>query len=191
MGRLQTVRPLVLASGSPRRKELLAELGRPFQIVVSDVDEDIREKDPKRLVAVLAERKARAVAAKRPDAVVIGADTTVACRGEILAKPADKDDALRMLSHLNGRWQQVYTGVAVAASGKVLVGVAKSSCLARRMTEEQLRRLAGKHLDKAGGYAVQDKDDPFIERISGDYDNVVGLPMKLVRRLLARIEKEK
>lgn len=177
---------LVLASGSPRRKELLGELGVPFEIVVSDVDEDIREKDPKKLVMKLAERKARAVARKRPDAVVLGADTTVACKGEILNKPKDEADALRMLNLLNGSWQQVYTGVAVVAGKKILVAAAKSSCLSRRLSGDQLKRLARKHHDKAGAYAVQDKDDPFIERISGDYDNVVGLPMRVVRRLLKR-----
>ncbi len=193
MGRLQALsrRPLVLASGSPQRKLLLRELGVPFEIVVSNVpeDEDAREKDPVKLVLTLARKKALAVARERPDAIVLGADTTVECRGRILAKPADAEEAFEMLRLLNGRWQRVYTGVALAADGGKTLrsAVAKSSVLARKLPEGELRRLARKHLDKAGGYAVQDKDDPFIARISGDYDNVVGLPMRLVRRLYSRL----
>ena len=177
----------VLASGSPQRRKLLKGLGRPFEIVPSDVSERSREKNPRRLVALLAKRKALAVAKLRPDAVVLGADTLVACKGEILGKPKNEKDALRMLKKLSGSWQRVYTGVTVARAGgkKSVSGVAVTRCKARRLPEAELARLAKKHLDKAGAYAVQDQDDPFIETLDGDYDNVVGLPMKLVRKLLS------
>lgn len=180
--------PLVLASGSPQRRKLLRELGVPFEVIPSRASENSREKDPRRLVQLLARRKALAVARLRPDALVLGADTIVYCRGEILGKPKDPADALRILNLLNGSWQRVYTGVAVAWDGGrgLLGGVAVSRVLARRLPEQTLERLAGKHMDKAGAYAVQDRDDPFIARVSGDFDNVVGLPMRLVRRLYAR-----
>ena len=183
MGRL-----LVLASGSPQRKLLLKELGRPFKIVPSGVSEDSAERDPRRLVLELAERKARDVAAKYPKALVLGADTLVVCRGEILGKPATRPTpgASSTSSTAAGRrsipvwrWRR----------GKVFCEAVSTRVLARRLPEKILRRLAGKHLDKAGAYAVQDQDDPFIERIVGEFDNVVGLPMKAVRRLLRKAER--
>lgn len=183
MGRL-----LVLASGSPQRKLLLKELGRPFKIVPSGVSEESSEKDPRKLVLLLAKRKAVDVAKRFPKAVVLGADTLVVCQGEILGKPKDAADSWRILNLLNGRWQRVYTGVAVAAGGKVYSEAVVTRVLARKFAEKDLRRLAGKHMDKAGAYAVQDKDDPFISRIVGEFDNVVGLPMKAVRRLLKKAE---
>lgn len=177
---------LILASGSPQRRKLLTELGIPFKIVPSNVPENSREKDPRKLVVLLARRKALAVAKAHPKDVVLGSDTLVVCKGEILGKPRDRDDALRILKMLNGAWQKVYTGVAVAEDGgrKVLTGVAVSRVHARKLSEAKLLEYAGKHLDKAGGYAVQDRDDPFVDRIEGDYDNVVGLPLRVVKRLL-------
>ena len=180
------LRPLILASASPRRRILLRRLKVPFRIIPSKVSERTREKDPRRLVVQLALRKARDVARFHPEAAVLGADTIVVCRGEIIGKPRDLADSRRILELLNGRWQEVYTGIAVAWEGgkKTLARAVKSRVLARRLNPAQLSRLAGKHPDKAGAYAVQDKDDPFIERIEGDYDNVVGLPLDATRRLL-------
>ncbi|MCX5794072.1 MAG: Maf family protein [Elusimicrobia bacterium] len=179
---------LILASASPRRRVLLRRLRLPFRILPSHVSEETREKNPRLLVVELALRKARDVARRHPEARVLGADTIVVCRGEIIGKPLDMADARRILELLNGRWQEVYTGVAVVWEGgqRSLSRAVKSRVLARRLSSAQLSRLAGKHHDKAGAYAVQDQDDPFIERIEGDYGNVVGLPLDATRRLLER-----
>lgn len=136
----------------------------------------------------LAERKARSVARRRPKDWVLGADTIVVCRGEILLKPRDKKDSERILRLLNGRWQRVYTGVALALGGgkTIFKEAAVTKVLARKLPEKDLAKLIGKHMDKAGAYAVQDTRDPFIQKIEGDRDNVVGLPMRVVRRLLKR-----
>ena len=187
MGRLQ--RPvLILASGSPRRRAILRAAGIRFQVSVSGVDENIGESRPRALVLKLARAKALAVAASHPGRLVLGADTTVVCAGEILNKPQSPRDALRMLELQSGRWQRVYTGVALARGRRVWTGVGVSRVKARRLDPARLKRLAGKHMDKAGGYAVQDREDPLVERIVGDRDNVVGLPMRVVRRLLARAQ---
>ena len=158
----------------------------PFKVAASHVGERSRLKDPRSLVVALALRKAREVARRYPRALVLGADTIVVCRGEILGKPRDHADSLRILKLLNGRWQQVYTGVALVWDGgrKSLAKAIRSGVLARRLPEKDLLRLSGKHLDKAGAYAVQDRDDPFISRIAGDYDNIVGLPVAATRKLL-------
>lgn len=185
MGRLR--RPdLILASASPRRRAILRAAGIRFQVDPSDVDEDIREKDPRRFVVKLARRKALAVARRHPGVPVLGADTTVVCAGEILNKPKDLADALRMLRLQSGRSQRVYTGVALVVGRRVYTDCAVSRIVARTLDDEHLKRLAGKHMDKAGAYAIQDRKDPLVARVMGDRDNVVGLPMRSVRRLLLR-----
>ena len=180
---------LVLASASPRRKAILRAAGVSFLVDPSGVDEDIDERSPRRLVAKLARLKALEVARRHPGALTLGADTVVVCAGEILGKPKSPADALRMITLQSGRWQRVYTGVALVKGRRVYAETAVTKVRARALDKASLRRLAGKHLDKAGAYAVQDRDDPFVERIVGDRDNVVGLPMRSVRRLLARARK--
>lgn len=184
MGRL-----LVLASGSPQRRLLIKQLKRRVRVVPSRVSEGTKEKDPRRMVLELALRKARSVARAHPESLVLGADTIVVCKGEILLKPRGVKDSRRILELLNGSWQRVYTGVAVVLGAKDYSEAVVSRVKARRLSPFELERLAGKHMDKAGAYAVQDNDDPFIERIVGELDNVVGLPMKAVRRLVSRAEK--
>ena len=177
---------LVLASSSARRRSILREAGLSFRVDPSHIDENIGETRPRELVRKLARLKALEVAKRRPDAWVLGADTIVVCEGEILGKPRDVADALRMLTLLSGRWQRVYTGVALVLGRRAYVDVAVSRVKARRLDAERLRRLAGKHMDKSGAYAVQDHRDPLVERIVGDRDNVMGLPMRVVRELLRR-----
>lgn len=161
-----------------------------FTVDPSGVHEKSRETDPRRLVVELARRKAQDVARRHPDRLVLGADTLVVCAGEILGKPKDAQDGERMLRLLCGRWQQVWTGVAVAApGGRLYAGAALSRVKARKLPEDKLRALIGKHMDKAGAYAVQDRKDPLVERVVGDRDNVTGLPMRLVRKLLARARR--
>lgn len=182
---------LILASASPRRKAILRAAGVRFRVDPSRVDESSPEKDPRRLVVSLARQKAVEVAARHPGLPVLGADTIVVCAGEILGKPEDLADAVRMITLQSGRWQRVYTGTALVVGRRVYTALAVSKVKARRLDEARLRSLAGKHMDKAGAYAVQDRKDPLVERIVGDRDNVVGLPMRSVRLLLARMARSK
>lgn len=182
--------PLVLASGSPRRRAILRAAGVRFTVDPSGVSEKTRERNPRKLVLALARKKALDVAKRHPGRLVLGADTVVWCAGEILGKPKDAADGERMLRLLCGRWQHVWTGVAVvSADGKLHAGAALSKVKARALPEEKLRKLIGKHMDKAGAYAVQDREDPLVEKVVGDRDNVTGLPMRLVRKLLARARR--
>jgi septum formation protein len=150
------------------------------------VHERSRQKDPRKLVQELALRKALSIARRHPGSAALGADTIVVCQGRIIGKPKNHADSMRILRLLNGRWQKVYTGIAIAIDGgkRRWVRAVLSRVLARRLDEAALQRLAGKHPDKAGAYAVQDQADPFISRIEGDYGNVVGLPLDATRRLL-------
>ena len=176
---------LILASKSPRRIALLKELGFTFDIIPSQNPETSTKKRPAARVSELAEQKAFDVAQKYPGAVVIGADTLVFCKGEIIGKPKDKKDALRILNKLNGSWQSVYTGVCVMCldEQKMLFGHDVSKCKARKLSAAELEQLAGKHMDKAGAYAVQDDDDKFIEKIVGSRTNVVGFPVEFFEKL--------
>lgn len=176
---------LILASKSPRRIALLQDLGFTFDIIPSQSPEKSVKNRPSARVTELAVQKAFDVAKKYPGAVVIGADTLVYCKGEIIGKPKDKVDALRILNKLNGAWQSVYTGVCVMclSEHKMLYGYEISKCKARRLSARELEHLAGKHMDKAGAYAVQDEEDPFIERIVGSRSNVVGFPVEFFQHL--------
>lgn len=193
MGGLLRRRPFILASASPQRRRLLRELKLPFLVQPSRVPEDSEERRPRRLVAMLAERKARAVAGSRRGALVLGADTIVVSAGRILGKPRDLADSRRILGLLNGRWHRVYTGVALidARDGRCWKEVALTRVKARRLAAGELRRLAGRHMDKAGAYAIQDRGDPFIERVEGPLDNVIGLPLANVRSLLRKASRSR
>lgn len=190
MGRLR--RPdLILASASPRRRAILRAAGVSFRVDPSRVDETSREKNPRRLVVSLARLKALEVAARHPGLPVLGADTLVVCAGEILGKPKDLKDAVRMITLQSGRWQRVYTGTALVVGKRVYTDCAVTKVQSRKLDADQLRRLAGKHMDKAGAYAIQDRKDPLVARIVGDRDNVTGLPMRSVRKLLARAKRHR
>lgn len=179
---------IVLASKSPRRKQLLEEAGIRFICRPAEIDEESCQQSPELRVRDLAMKKAMAVAEINPDMPVLGSDTLVHCKGEILGKPHDIEDALRMLRKQNGSWQEVCTGVALVWKEKEisLADTAVSRCLARQLPDEMLAEMAAKHLDKAGAYAVQDKDDHFIEKIEGSFDTIVGLPVFLVRELMKK-----
>ena len=182
---------IVLASKSPRRIELLKELGIKFDVIPSQCAEKSTKKRPAARVKELAVQKAFDVAQKYPAAVVIGADTLVFCKGEIIGKPKDKADAVRILRKLNGAWQRVYTGVCVMClkEQKIVFGHDVSKCKARKLSDEELLHLAGKHMDKAGAYAVHDEQDPFIEKIVGSKPNVVGLPVEFCEKLFKEFLK--
>ena len=177
---------LILASASPRRREILARLGYKFDVIAPALEEKTLKKRPAAAVKDIALQKAFAVAALYPDAVVIGGDTLVYCKGQILGKPVNKADALRLLRLENASWQRVYSGLAIVCKNqnKILVGYDMTKCKARRLSGETLQNLAGKHMDKAGAYAMQDKDDMFIERTVGSRDNVVGFPSELFLKMI-------
>lgn len=179
---------LVLASGSPRRAEILNSVGWDFEKAIPDVDESVVSGEPPEdYVKRLAVEKATAVASSYRDRLVLAADTTVVIDGEIIGKPADLDDARRTIARLAGNWHAVLTGVAVSQNGLVSVGIQSTQVKFASMSDAEIDFLVknGDPLDKAGGYAVQAQAALFIEGIEGDYWNVVGLPISLVYRLVA------
>jgi septum formation protein len=179
--------PLILASRSPRRIELLKAAGISFDVLAADVDETPQPHEaPAAYVERLALEKARAVYAMRPDARVLGADTTVTIDGEILGKPIDAEDARRMLRLLNGRAHEVHTGVALVSAAGVKSAVDTTRVWFAPMTDEDIQWYVatGEPVDRAGAYAIQGFASRFIPRIEGSYSNVVGLPVALVSSIL-------
>lgn len=176
---------IILASGSSRRREILTQIGAKFCVKVSDCDETISEKKPETLVLELSMRKAAAVARDvTGPAVIIGADTVVSLEDEILGKPKDKTDAVRMLGMLSGRTHFVYTGVCILrkepdGEEKMLRFAERSGVHVVKMNEKQIQEYTDtpEPYDKAGAYAVQGLFAPYIEGIEGDYYNIVGLPV--------------
>lgn len=182
----------ILASKSPRRKELLSEIIKDFDIITAEVNEDLPSHiHPKDGVEILAVRKGEAVAKSNPDALVISSDTLVELSGIPLGKPVDKEDAIQMLCNLSGKSHNVHTGVAVHYNGKVFSGVATTAVYFRDMTEEEIKEYvdSGDPMDKAGSYGIQSGGGKFVEKIDGDYDTVVGLSMNLVKKLIEDAKK--
>jgi septum formation protein len=180
---------VILASRSPRRAELLTAAGISFEVQAADVDETpYPEEAPAAYVERLAIEKARAVFMLRPDAIVLGADTTVTIDGAILGKPEDEADAVRMLRLLNGRHHDVHTGVAVVSRSGVQSAVGTTRVWFDPMTDKDISWYVatGEPADRAGAYAIQGFASRFIPRIDGSYSNVVGLPVALVSSILER-----
>lgn len=165
---------------------MLRKQGYKFRSVGADISEKNHFKQASKIVKDLSFKKAFVVSLKYPNHAVVGADTLVVCDGKILGKPKCSNDAFKMLKLLNGKWQQVYTGIAIIHrnTNKILIGYEMSKCKARKLSDDELKRFAKKHLDKAGAYAVQDKKDPFIEKIVGSRDNIVGMPMALFNKMI-------
>ena len=184
---------LILASASPRRRELLASLGVTFEVAVAQVDEhEAEDADPRALVQHNAALKADWVASRHPDAIVLGADTTVFVDGTVLNKPADLDDARRMLRLLSGRTHSVFTGMAWRAHALGLredQGV-ETRVIFRPLDDASIERyLTTAHaLDKAGAYGIQDHGDMIIERWIGSLTNVIGLPIEETKAVLTRLK---
>jgi septum formation protein len=179
---------LILASASPRRRDLLREAGYTFDIDPAHVDEsEAAGEAPRAYVLRVAALKARAVAARHPRHTVLAADTTVVVDAVMLAKPADDDDARRMLRLLSGRAHVVLTGVVVRAAGGEWSEVAESRVRFRSLTPDEIDWYVatGEPHDKAGAYAVQGLAARFVDAVDGPYSNVVGLPMGAVGELLA------
>lgn len=182
--------PLILASASPRRAELLKLLPVKFQVLPGTVAEVAHEHlSPLEICQLNAHRKARAVAKKIPDALVLGADTLVFLDNEILGKPRSLADARRMLARLQGRHHQVVTGVCLMhlRSHRERIFAASTDVLFHPLNARQIRDYlaAIQPLDKAGAYAIQDSGELIISEISGSYSNVVGLPVEQLREELA------
>jgi septum formation protein len=179
---------VILASASPRRIGLLKEWGLKFKIIPSHISEHTRLKKPSAIVTELALRKANVTAKKLSRGLVIGADTIVVLKGHIIGKPQSKLHSGEILSQLNGSIHRVYTGVALvdAENSRTEVGYEVSRVKMRKLTPGEIKKFSGKHMDKAGAYAVQEKDDDFVEKIYGDYYNVVGLPYRKTKELLKK-----
>lgn len=181
--------PIVLASSSPRRAELLTRIGLDFQIRPADIDESYLAGETAEAHAErLAREKALAVAGSHPDAIVIGSDTIVVLDDEVLVKPVDGDDAVRMLRRLSGREHRVFTGVAVCWRGESRSSIETVRVRFRTLTDQECRDYVatGEPMDKAGSYGIQGYGSAIVEAIEGDYFAVMGLP---IVRLLGLIRQ--
>ncbi len=179
---------LVLASTSPRRRALLAEHGYRFEVVAPEGVEEVAPPDlsPAETVLANARAKARAVAQQRPDAVVLGVDTEVFFEGRVLGKPRDMEDAFAMISRLNGRTHEVYSGCCLIGQGSERTFVEITRVHFHQRTAAELRAYHARigPLDKAGAYAAQDDNGEMIARFEGSFTNVIGLPMEVLAREL-------
>jgi septum formation protein len=186
-------RNLVLASASPRRREILERLGFEFEVLPAGIEEnDVACGDHTRFATLLAVKKAEETRRARPLATVIAADTIVVCGESRLGKPADGADASAMLRLLSGRVHEVVTGVAlIAPDGRRLAEAETTRVYFRALTEAEIARYVatGEPFGKAGAYAIQGYAAPFIEKIEGCYFNVVGLPVSLLFTMLAKLER--
>ena len=171
----------ILASGSPRRKELLELMGLEFKVIVSQADEDSVSKDLKPELALLKASATAKEVLRNKNAVIISADTIVTLDGQILGKPKDEDDAFNMLSKLSGREHEVYTGYCVMriSDGKAVCGKVRTKVKFKDLSDDKIRGYinSGEPMDKAGAYGIQGLGSLLIEKIDGDYFNVVGLPI--------------
>ena len=183
---------IILASKSPRRRALLEQMGvKDFRILTPDIDEHMdRELPPAELVRQISLEKAQAVAAQAdPNAVIIAADTVVALDGVVLGKPADEEEAFRMLSLLSGNRHQVYTGLTVLRGEQVFSQWEETAVTFRSLTAEEIEAYiaTGEPMDKAGAYGIQGYGALFIEGIIGDYYNVMGLPVCRLGQILGQL----
>ena len=186
---------IILASQSPRRRELLTQIGLKFEVIPSTVEEVITSINPVEVVQELAQQKARDVAnvaakeTPKESLLVIGADTIVVYEGKILGKPEDKEDAVRMLAMLQGKEHSVYTGVALLTGEQEIIFAEETRVQMCPMTPEEILWYVntGEPMDKAGAYGIQGLCARFIRQIQGDYNNVVGLP---VGRIYQELKKE-
>lgn len=175
------MKKIILASTSPRRKEILAGTGLVFDTMSSGYEEDNSlAMPPNQLVTHLAEGKARWVAEKHPVAVVIGADTLVSLDGRVIGKPRDKDELVSVFTALSGRSHSIFSGIAIIEGDKVVTESVETKVFFRKLTSQEIEKYSA-HIrewkDKAAGYGIQSLAGLFIERIEGDYYNVVGLPL--------------
>lgn len=181
---------VVLASGSPRRRELLTLVGIAHEVIPADIDERyLAGESPRAHAERLAREKAGTIAAREPGAVVIGSDTIVVVDDEVLGKPRDQHHAAQMLHQLSGRSHRVITAVAVVFSDITLSDVEEVSVAFRALRDDEIMRYiaTGEPMDKAGAYGIQGYGATIVERVEGDYFAVMGLPLNRLVRLLERI----
>lgn len=184
-----TDKPLILASGSPRRRELLAKMGYEFETCFPDVDENV-DGPADAVVVLLARRKARAAANGRARGIVIASDTLVSLDGKGLGKPIDQQDARRMLRALSGREHDVYTGVSVidVETGREETRLARTGVTFRPLSDAEIDAYvqSGEPMDKAGAYGIQGGAGAFVTRLDGSFENVMGFPVDVVDDLLKK-----
>ena len=193
---------IILASASPRRRELLEKLKRPFEVKVSGCSEEMDTDDPAELVKELSRRKAAAVAESlRATAehgsggektLILGADTIVVSEGTVLGKPVDEEDAFRMIRGYSGRTHEVLTGVTLidAADGRTKTICARTAVTVAELEDDEIRAYvaSGEPMDKAGAYGIQGLFEPYVDSIEGEYSNVVGLPLAALRKAIQEFE---
>ena len=178
---------IILASQSPRRRELLGLITTDFQVITADVDETIDENETaENTVMALSKKKAQAVSDLYPGKVIIGADTIVVCDGKILGKPENRQHAYEMIKMLSGRTHQVLTGVTITDFYKTETFFVSSDVTFFELTDEEIKTYveSGECDDKAGSYGIQGKGSLLVEKISGDYFNIVGLPVSVLNKKL-------
>jgi septum formation protein len=183
------MRTIVLASSSPRRRELLERAHVPFVVDPADIEEDMQQKlSPEELVKSLALEKARAVTSRHPDAIVIAADTIVAYDGRVYGKPKSEQEARDTLRFLSGKQHEIWTGFALldTASGKEVIGADRAIISFRDLSENEIAAYVARNesLDAAGGYAFQKNGSMLSDRLEGDFNTVLGLPLSPVLRAL-------
>ena len=178
---------IILASQSPRRKELLGQLVPSFEVVPADIDETINEKDtPKEYVDKMASSKSEVVAASYPTDLVIASDTIVAIDDEILGKPTSREDAFLMLKKMSGRKHMVYTTVVLQQGKKIRKETVPAEVTFFTLTDEEINQYldTGEHKDKAGAYGIQGAASVFVKKVNGDYYSIVGFPVGVVHQML-------
>ena len=188
---MKSQKPLILASGSPRRRELLSKMGYTFEICTPDVDEHVTG-HARDIVYALAERKAKAGAAHFDRGIIIASDTLVSLDGMPLGKPEDADDARRMLRALSDREHEVFSGVCVLDidSGRHETRSVRTGVTFRAITEDEIEAYVqtGEPMDKAGAYAIQGGAGAFVARLDGSFENVMGFPVDEVRKMLSHFD---
>ena len=182
---------IVLASSSPRRKELLQQLGLDFEIYSPDIDESVHENElVHHYVERLAREKAQTVLKLFPEAIVIAADTSVGLDGQIIGKPESKNHAFEIWKQLSGRWHDVFSGLCVATQQQILSQVVQTQVEFQHLTTQDMEDYwtTGEPVGKAGGYAIQGIASQYIPQIQGSYSNVVGLPLYEFAQLFKRVK---
>lgn len=183
------IKKIILASASPRRRTLLKRLGLKFRVMPSNIDEKIDlDIPPVKLAIKLALEKAKTVADKIKEGIVIGADTIVVVRGKLIGKPTSYQDAKRILRLLSGTTHKVITAITIINSktNKKLIDYETTTVKIRKIKKDEIERFARLHPDKAGSYAAQEDNDTLIEKVEGDFSNMVGLPVEKLKRMLRK-----
>ena len=184
---------LILASASPRRKEILQKEGYNFEVISSDYEEQNFSCNPYKTAKTFAFEKAKDVFSKfqDKDVVVLGADTVVYLNGKILGKPQDRQDAKRILKNLSGNKHKVITGYAIISKNKTIIGHDKSIVVFNKLSDAQIESYLDSNLyvGKAGAYGIQDGEFNFVKKYKGSINNVIGLPIEKINKLLKKLDK--